>query len=653
MGESADSLIPIVLEFGAAVSALTDVATARGFSSNLAAEVSKLVEQLELPGHPVIELRKGKSQQALRILIHGRLQPYSPALMFRVWSGVAPAELQALPETSGKDTNDRFPDGWFQALVAAFTPDIPPRSSDLVFSFLTQLVLEALRERPASLLNPANTTAYSGGPGSVLPDMEKPAIQQALFPVLRGLLDMWMPLRERAWLLQCVNRALGVGRSVDDIVEIALAYVCRPSIEIHIHPEFLKVILADGHDEEPLPVPPQSMEERSREFLRGLNNQLFRESGVVLPDLRWCPSSEIEEGAVCLKINDRPQWMALAIRTRELWVPALVERLKELKVQARPALEPSYRIHGSIICSSDKRAVEEAGLLTFGPATILRTWLFSAILSTAYRLLGIEQVKFLLGQLDTSFPDLVRAALARFTLEDLTRVLRSLVREQVSIRDLRTILDQLLLFDTIAVEPDGCIVFDDRLPLREEITQAHDAQCEFIRVGLKDYLGRKYSLDGNTMKVLLLSTNLEARVAALSGNARNGAGLDTRTENELESIRGAIWAEFGPAGRQADSVVLTGRPTRRGLRDILAPEFPDLGVLAYDEVPADVIVVPCNSTALDTVERIRQTRLNVNWLAFAAFLRTQPDPDLEVQTASYRYALESLPVEHRVEARPP
>ena len=51
----------------------------------------------------------------------------------------------------------------------------------------------------------------------------------------------------------------------------------------------------------------------------------------------------------------------------------------------------------------------------------------------------------------------------RFSIEDLTRVLRALLAEKCSIRDLRSILEKILLFETIAFDTQKFIVVDDRL----------------------------------------------------------------------------------------------------------------------------------------------------------------------------------------------
>ena len=95
------------------------------------------------------------------------------------------------------------------------------------------------------------------------------------------------------------------------------------------------------------------------------------------------------------------------------------------------------------------------------------------ILSKAAKaLISIDDLEYLIAHLYTSHPTLVKAALARFSLEDLTRVARSLVSKGETILDLRLMLELLLEFDTIRISPATYAVLDSRLAISPETSQA-------------------------------------------------------------------------------------------------------------------------------------------------------------------------------------
>ncbi len=78
MKPALDLALPITVEFGAALGALADTARARAFASRLAGDTAILLERLGLTGEPAIAVRRTASPRALRVRVHGALQPYPP-----------------------------------------------------------------------------------------------------------------------------------------------------------------------------------------------------------------------------------------------------------------------------------------------------------------------------------------------------------------------------------------------------------------------------------------------------------------------------------------------------------------------------------------------------------------------------------------------
>jgi hypothetical protein len=97
MATELESTIPIVVECSPSLGALLE--RTREIEQRLIPKMDALLQRLGLAGEPAIEVRIAPSSRAIRVRVHGELQPYSPDLMKRVWRALAPDGLRDLPET--------------------------------------------------------------------------------------------------------------------------------------------------------------------------------------------------------------------------------------------------------------------------------------------------------------------------------------------------------------------------------------------------------------------------------------------------------------------------------------------------------------------------------------------------------------------------
>jgi type III secretion protein V len=194
----------------------------------------------------------------------------------------------------------------------------------------------------------------------------------------------------------------------------------------------------------------------------------------------------------------------------------------------------------------------------------------AALGRSAHLLLGIQEVQVLLDGLDPASPALVREATRLLPPAILAEVLRRLVEEGVSIRPLRTILESLL-------EAGGA-------------ARGAAALAEAARRALRRQIGRRCAGDG-PLGALLLDPAAENVVrAALCGET---LALDPELAMRLLD---ALEREVSRHG--APPVVLASSDVRRALRGLVAPRFPRVAVLAYDDLPPELPVRPLGRLAL-------------------------------------------------------
>ncbi len=356
----------------------------------------------------------------------------------------------------------------------------------------------------------------------------------------------------------------------------------------------------------PTPVYGEQSDAELRDTFRFLEESMLAELGIRLPELVWIPAPSLPESCFAFKINSRLGPPLRGLQPGELLVNGPAGQLGVPDITGRPAFNPGAGAVHAIVPEEHKARLEGAGYTTWTPFGFLILALASEIRATAERLLSVEDTEYNVAQLEPAFPQLVRIAAARLSLQELTRVLRGLLREGLSIGNVRAILERLLQYDTIAADADASIVFDDRLVVEDgRPTGTVDgwSNClAFLRQGLRHYLGYKYGAGTDTPMVYLLDRQigrlLTPRHALRSPQhaPRLRAGVD---EAAGDAILDAVWAQVAhlPATAQLPGIV-TAAGNRPALRELLAAELPRMFVIAYEELPPEVNMQPIDRIAL-------------------------------------------------------
>ncbi len=190
----------------------------------------------------------------------------------------------------------------------------------------------------------------------------------------------------------------------------------------------------------------------------------------------------------------------------------------------------------------------------------------------AAEFIGIQEVRAILEFIEKSFPDLVKEVTRLVPLQKLTDILRRLVQEQISIKDLRTILESLS--EWAQAEKDVVLL------------------TEYVRSTLKRYISYKYSQGQSVLSVYVLDPEIEDMVRGSIKQTSAGSYLaldPDATQLILNSIRNTIVPT--PSGGQPP-VVITAIEIRRFVRKLIEGEFPDLPVVSYQEIVPEIRIQP-------------------------------------------------------------
>jgi flagellar biosynthesis protein FlhA len=213
-----------------------------------------------------------------------------------------------------------------------------------------------------------------------------------------------------------------------------------------------------------------------------------------------------------------------------------------------------------------------AGYSVVDQVTVIGTHVAELIRRHAFELLGRAETKRLLDSLAESHPKLVEELVPKIlSLGEVQRVLQQLLREQVSIRDLGTILEAL-------VE-----------------TAAQNRNLPHLVETARQAMGRRLTQpllesDGS-LRVIGLDPALEEELAALVA-PEPSARLLTSGGNTpvLRRIADSLKLLIGPAPVSAQPVLLCSSPARYHLKRWLEPILPRLTVIAPGEIPPEITV---------------------------------------------------------------
>ena len=187
--------------------------------------------------------------------------------------------------------------------------------------------------------------------------------------------------------------------------------------------------------------------------------------------------------------------------------------------------------------------------------------------------LGLAETQRLLDELEQFAPATVRNVVPKpVTLTLLTDVLRRLVEERVSIRDLRAIMEALASLATTEKDP---------LTL-----------TELVRAQLRRAMTFKLTRGATQLGVVLVDPSIEDTVRRAIQRTPAGAFL-TLPPSAARDVIASLRRAAGEASAQGGAaVVLTQPDIRRFIRKLIESELPDTSVVSFAELLPEVTLRP-------------------------------------------------------------
>ena len=298
-----------------------------------------------------------------------------------------------------------------------------------------------------------------------------------------------------------------------------------------------------------------------------IRRQLALELGVVVPMIRLRDNIQLNPNEYVVKIK------GVEVSKSELLFDhylAMNPGGSNDDIEGIDTVEPAFGLPAKWVTEKEREKAEILGYTVVDPPSIIATHLTEIVKNNASKLLSRQDVKLLLDNVREEHPALVDEITPKeLSLGEIQKVLANLLKEQISIRDMVTILETLADY--------------------VNVTRDSDMLTEYVRQNLSRYITQKY-VEDNSLKVVTINPELEQIIMNSINQTENGAYINLEP-NMIQQILNSTFASLErltSIGLQP--IVLTAPILRIYFKRLTEQSLKDLIVLSYNEVEPSVEV---------------------------------------------------------------
>ncbi|WP_276313802.1 flagellar biosynthesis protein FlhA [Exiguobacterium algae] len=299
-----------------------------------------------------------------------------------------------------------------------------------------------------------------------------------------------------------------------------------------------------------------------------IRRQLALELGFILPTVRIRDHLQLSPNAYRIKVKGN------VVAEGELLLDhylAMSPGIDDPEVFGIETTEPAFGLPALWIDEETRTRAEMSGYTVVDPPSVVATHLTETLKKHASELLGREETKQLVEHLKETHPVLVEDVTPSvLSIGEIQKVLRHLLKEHVSIRNLP------LLFETMADYG--------------KVTKDSEILGEYCRQGLARQLTDQVSPPDGPLYVVTLGGQTEQLIqdAVQKTEFGNYLALDPDQARDVIERAGEQLSLFERYG--ASAVILCSPTIRLFVRQLLERYYPDVPVLAYNELLSSVEV---------------------------------------------------------------
>jgi flagellar biosynthesis protein FlhA len=298
-----------------------------------------------------------------------------------------------------------------------------------------------------------------------------------------------------------------------------------------------------------------------------IRRQVALELGIVVPMVRLRDNIQLNPNEYVIKIK------GVEIAKGEILFDhflAMDPGTSNGEIDGIDTVEPAFGLPAKWITDKEREKAEVLGYTVVDPPSIIATHLTEIIKNNSSELLSRQDVKVLIDNVKEEHPALVDELVPKLlSVGEVQKVLANLLNEQISIRDMVTVLETLADYAAVTRDPDML--------------------TEYVRQRMSRYITNKY-VAGNNLKVITLDGELEQLIMDSINQTETGSYLSIEP-NKVQRILNNIILnieKFTSIGLQP--IILTAPIVRIYFKRLTEQIAKDLVVLSYNEIESSIEV---------------------------------------------------------------
>jgi len=315
-----------------------------------------------------------------------------------------------------------------------------------------------------------------------------------------------------------------------------------------------------------IPLVDQKQDGDLLERMSSLRKQLAVELGVLVPPIRIRDNVQLEPNDYLIKMRGIIQGQGELLPDYHM---VLIPPGFEVELPGIKTTDPTFGMEAKWVSQQNKSNAEKYGLSVIEAPAVITTHLLEVLKKNAFKLLDRQMVKKLVDNIKEENAALVEELIPEgLKIGDIQKVLKRLLREQVPIRDLVTIMETLAD--------------------HQSQTQNTDVLVEYVRGALAETITKKYKNNNGEVVVSILSSPLEAHLISQAQQgtlSANTLGFAPDTVEKLYVQSSKVFEKMMAEGHEP--VLLTSPVLRPVVFDFMVTIIPEITVLSYNDVTVD------------------------------------------------------------------
>ncbi len=300
--------------------------------------------------------------------------------------------------------------------------------------------------------------------------------------------------------------------------------------------------------------------------IKSLRRQIARELGIIVAPVHIQDNMQLKPGeyAILLKGNEIARGELMAN-----YYLAMNPNANDEKIDGIDTREPTYGLPALWIKEEAKENALAKGFTVVDLATVLTTHLSEIIKRHSHELFGRQDVQQLLDAVKETHPKVVEELVpSLLPLGGVVQVLQNLLREQVPIRDLLTILETLA----------------DWSPATKDL----DILTEHVRHALARTITKMNLTPEGNIAAITLGHSLESAISEALQQTDHGSflSLDPSVAQQMMNNLAASLEKISSLNYQP--VVMCSAQIRYHVKRLIDRFLPHIAVLSYDEILSKV-----------------------------------------------------------------